>query len=248
MKKRKFIFIILISGIVYSCSTARFAYLAEPEHKADSTYINHYAYSLCYDEGMEQAKWVAYDLKESDLVANCKRKDCFIPDTMVSSQTAGDRDYKSNGYDRGHLAPAGDMLRNKIAMRESFYYSNISPQLPSFNRGIWKKLEMKIREWVNRYGRLYIICGPVFSDSDNTIGENSVAVADYFFKTILVDNPKEKFCIGFLFPHIKCEGDIFNYAVTVDSVENVTGLDLYHKLPNRMEKDIESKYSIATWK
>jgi len=248
VRKKNFILMIFVSGIVYSCSTARFAYLAEPEHKVDSTYINHYAYSLCYDEGTEQAKWVAYDIKESDMVANCKRKDCFTPDTMVSSQTAGDRDYKIRGYDRGHLVPAGDMLRNKRVMRESFYYSNISPQLPSFNRGIWKKLEMKIREWVNRYGRLYITCGPVFSNSYNKIGEDSVAVADYFFKTILVDNSKEKFCIGFLFPHIKCKGDIFNYAVTVDSVEIVTGIDMYPKLPNRIEKEIESKYSIALWK
>ena len=248
MRKEKIILMILVVGIVYSCSTARFAYLAEPEHDADSTYIRHYAYSLCYDDETEQAKWVAYDLKESDMVSNCKRKDCFTIDTMVSSQTADDRDYKNKGYDRGHLAPAGDMLRNKQAMRESFYYSNISPQLPSFNRGIWKKLEMKIREWVNRYDRLYITCGPVFLDLYKTIGEDGVAVPDYFFKTVLVDNPKEKYCIGFLFPHLKCKGDIFNYAVTVDSVENVTGLDMYPKLPNRIENEIESKYSIDQWK
>lgn len=249
MSEIRFLFIVLlVSTIVVGCSTAKLGQLEEPRHKTDSTYINHHAYSLSYDENTEQAKWVAYKLESSELIPNNKRTNRFYTDTLVSSFTANNEDYKYSGYDRGHLAPAADMVWNKQAMRESFYYSNISPQLPAFNRGIWKVLEMKVRELAITHGSLYITCGPIFSNSDITIGKNEVVIPTHFYKTLLVYNSEGKQSIGFIFPHKKCQGDIFDFAVTVDSVEKITGLDLYYKLPNREENEIESEYIISKWK
>lgn len=119
------------------------------------------------------------------------------------------------------------MVWNEQAMQESFYYGNISPQLPGFNRGMWKVLETETRNWVKENGSLYINSGPIFLNPDNTIGENQVVIPTHFFKTILIYNSKEKQSIGFILPHKKYQDDIFDFAVPVDSVEKVTGLGLY---------------------
>ena len=140
------------------------------------------------------------------------------------------------------------MVWSEQAMKESFFYSNISPQLPAFNRGIWKVLEAKTRCWVKNKRSLYITCGPVFLNKDSTIGENQVVIPTHFFKTILIYNSNEKQSIGFLFPHQRYQGDIFDLAVPVDSIEKVTGLDFYHKLPDNEEESLEDQIEINLWK
>ena len=87
-----------------------------------------------------------------------KRKNDFRIDPVVKTVSATPADYRNSGYDRGHLCPAGDMAFSEIAMSESFYMSNISPQVPSFNRGIWKTLEQKVRDWsLDMILQLYIV-------------------------------------------------------------------------------------------
>lgn len=230
-----------------ACSTSFRGMLEEPKHDTSDYYIKHYAYSLVYNEKYEQAEWVAYQLIESELTPNFKRTNRFLKDTMVKTGTADNSDYKGTGYDKGHLAPAADMAWNEQAMQESFYFSNISPQLPSFNRGIWKQLEGKVREWVKIYNRLYITTGPICKGSELEIGRNGVCVPTYFYKTILIYNDSIKQSIGFIFPHEKCEGELFEYAVSVDSIESITGLNLYYRLPSSNESYIEGQYNFRFW-
>jgi endonuclease G len=239
-----FLFLLIL---LWRCSKVDLFLLEEPRHNNDSTYVKHFAYSLSYNEATEQASWVAYKLDSLELASNFKRKNLFYIDTLVLTGTATNVDYKNSGYDRGHLAPAADMVWNEQAMNESFFYSNISPQLPSFNRGIWRTLEIELRKLALKYGSLYITCGPVFQDTDSAIGENKVVIPTHFYKTVLVYNSEIKQSIGFIFPHKKCIGEIFDYAVTVDSIENITGLDLYHKLPKKEENLIESEIMIQKW-
>ncbi len=249
MGYKNILFILLSCSIIlFGCSSAKLDLLEEPKHAGDSTYIKHYAYSLSYNEETEQARWVAYKLEPSKLIPNHQRTNRFFMDTLVSSNTANREDYRYSGYDRGHLAPAADMVWNEQAMQESFNYSNISPQLPGFNRGIWKVLETEIRNWVKDKGSLYITSGPIFINTDSTIGKNQVVIPTHFFKTILIYNSNEKQSIGFILPHKKYQGDIFDFAVPVDSVEKITGLDLYHKLPDSEEEEIEAKVIESLWK
>ena len=93
-------------------------------------------FTLEYDESTEQAFWVAYELTRSEVARTVRRTDDFRPDPNISTGSAILSDYKGSGYDRGHLAPAGDMKFSRQTMIESFYMSNMSPQLPAFNRGI----------------------------------------------------------------------------------------------------------------
>lgn len=212
------------------------------------TIIKHSAYSFTYNEKHELSDWVAYELTSTELEGNEKRTNKFIEDTSVITVTANNRDYKKSGYDKGHLAPAADMNFSKIAMNESFYFSNITPQVAGFNRGIWKKLEESVRIWALKYDTLYVITGPVLSDNLLTIGENEVSVPDYFFKTIVCYTSKHTAGIGFVMPNKKSNSEIFEYAVTIDSVESLLKIDLYDKLPDNIESEIEKKFDINDWK
>lgn len=232
--------------ILSSCIAPKSGLIEEPKHD-DKDYIKHFAYSLVYNEENEQADWVSYQLLASELVPNFERTDKFLVDTIVLSGTADNSDYKNSGYDKGHLAPAADMTWNEQAMKESFYFSNISPQLPGFNRGIWKKLEEKVRDWAKIYEVIYVTTGPICDQSTQTIGDNAVMIPTHFYKTILIYNDSIKQSIGFVFPNEKCEGELFDYAATVDSIELITGNDFYFALPDRQEKIVEKQVDLSFW-
>ena len=121
---------------------------------------------------------------------------------MISTGSASLPDYKGSGYDRGHLAPAGDMKWSTTAMSESFYMSNMSPQEPSFNRGIWNRLESQVRRWAIDNGSVYIATGGVLTDGLKTLGSNSVSVPQYYFKVILDYQEPDIKGIGFIIPNI----------------------------------------------
>ncbi|VAX29041.1 hypothetical protein MNBD_IGNAVI01-3041 [hydrothermal vent metagenome] len=210
-----------------------------------SDIVFHKAYSLKYDEEHEQADWVRYTLtKEHLLMEQVKRSNNFKTDTLVKTGSATPDDYKHSGYDRGHLAPAADMSWSKVTMQESFYMSNMSPQLPSFNRGVWKRLEGKVREWAIEYDTLYVVTGPVLKDSLKIIGVNQVSVPEYFYKALLVYTTTNQRAIGFILPNTKSTTPIDSFAVSIDSVESVTGIDFFSTLPDSVEEILESKTEI----
>jgi len=204
-----------------------------PEDREGDTIVSYYAFTLNYDEEEEQASWVAYILTAEDVKAGGEeRTDNFRPDPNIHSGSASLADYKSSGYDRGHLAPAGDMTWSPIAMSESFYMTNMSPQRPSFNRGIWKKLEEQVRDWAVAYDSIYVISGPVLTDIETHIGQNEVGVPAYYFKVILDLTPPNKL-IAFLLPNASSKASIYNYALTVDSLEAFTGYDFFPKIKDQ---------------
>ena len=239
--------LLLVVGVLFSCSSNKNKQLEEPKHQAEEIYIKHFAYSLVYNEQMEQASWVAYNLESKELQKNYKRKNNFRVDTMVHSQTANNADYSKSGYDRGHLAAAADMTWNKQAMSESFYYSNMSPQRPGFNRGIWKRLESKVRRIAVKYENVYVCVGPIFKDSITTIGANKVAVPSHYYKALLIYNDTLQQSIAYVMPNKKSSDPISSFAISVDSLEQILDMDLFHSLPNKQEVDIENKFDINYW-
>ncbi|MBP1631171.1 MAG: non-specific endonuclease, partial [Bacteroidetes bacterium] len=132
-------------------------------------------------------------------------------------------------------------------MEESFYYSNMSPQKPSFNRGIWKQLEELIRDWAVQNKEIYIVTGGVLNDSLSSIGKNKVSVPKYFYKVILDYSEPSIKGIGFIMLNESSKEQLQRYAVTIDSVESFTGIDFFYQLPNDQEKVIESTLSIKSW-
>lgn len=218
-----------------------------PKLKPNETLISHTGFSLVYNEEHEQANWVAYYLCKTRSVKKADRSNKFLLDSKILTGSANDADYKGSGYDRGHLCPAADMAWSKITMNESFYYSNMSPQTPSFNRGVWKKLEELVRNWATTHDTIYVVTGPVFTESMTTIGKNNVAVPKYYYKVILDYKQNRKQGIGFLLPNEASSLSLANFVVTIDSVEKATGIDFYHILEDKIEEAIESKSDFERW-
>jgi endonuclease G len=139
------------------------------------------------------------------------------------------------------------MAWSEKSMEESFYYSNMSPQKPSFNRGIWKKLEEQMRHWANEYHSIYIATGPILDSHLVSIGINNVSVPNYYYKVIL--NVKDSIVkgIGFILPNATSTLPLQHYAVTIDSVEKMTHINFFPKLDDDIEKKIENHYNLNDW-
>jgi len=204
-------------------------------------------YALSYLEEHEQAEWVAYELTVEEVQGTTERTDDFREDPEVRTGSAALKDYYRSGYDRGHLAPAGDMKFSEEAMSESFYMSNMSPQKPSFNRGIWRELEEEVRELAVENGRLYVVTGPVFGNKIQKIGENGVSIPESYYKVLLDYTEPEVKAIAFLLPNAGSKKDLYDFAATIDSVEQVTGIDFFPALPDLEEDMLESTLDISVW-
>ena len=123
----------------------------------------------------------------------------------------------------------------------------MSPQTPSFNRGIWKKLEELVRTWAIENNTIYLVTGPVLTTALLTIGPNKVSVPNYYYKVILDYSEPNIKGIGFILPNIGSKEQLQNYAVTIDSVEKLTGIDFFPLLQDEQEKLIEKTLCIKCW-
>lgn len=219
-----------------------------PAYSEKDQVISHTAFSLCYSEKHEQAKWVAYHLTAKMCTGNNEeRTNNFRQDEHVGSGSAQPSDYKKSGYDRGHLCPAGDMAWSEQSMSESFLMSNMSPQVPGFNRGIWKNLESNVREWAQLNNELYVVTAAVLKDSLPCIG-NNVAVPQYYYKVLLDVHEPDYKGIGFILPNQASKASVFSYAVSIDSVERLTGIDFFPALPDSIERAVERNFDVSAWK
>ncbi|MBO5900555.1 MAG: DNA/RNA non-specific endonuclease, partial [Lentisphaeria bacterium] len=143
-------------------------------------------FSLGYSHTYRQALWVSYTLTAEHLQApQQKRRDKFKADPEIKRNAVRPRDYTGTGFDKGHLAPAADMTYSMQSMNSSFLMSNISPQYPGCNRGIWKRLETQVRKWALKEKKIRIITGPVFSGSPAVAGKANIPVPVAFYKVIL---------------------------------------------------------------
>ena len=189
---------------------------------------------------------VAYEIIESETTGDKPRKKSFEADHTIDG-CAESSDYRNSGYDRGHMAPAADMKWSKEAMEESFLMTNICPQVKSLNSGIWHRLEQRVREWAARDSSIIVVCGPIFTPGKpvEQIGEIGVAVPHRFFKALYA--PGRNIGIAFIFDNDKVKGELRKYAVTIDSVERETGLDLFYNLPDDIENEVENQCNYKLW-
>ncbi len=236
-------FSILLLSVIFCLSFKSLDYLPVPARDV----VRHSYFTLSYNEKYEQANWVCYLLTDS-MVLNGgeERSNKFKMDKLVPTESARSADYTKTGYDRGHLCPAADMGFSPVAMGESFFMSNISPQVPEFNRGIWKELETTVREWAKKEKKLLVVTGPVFKDLKGSIGQEEVAVPGYFYKVILdmTDSPR---LIAFLMPNAGSDRPLTDFAVPADELEKLTGLDFFSQLPEDQENRLEAAVQLAGW-
>ncbi len=226
---------------------------------ANGEETRHMAMVISYNEKHEQANWVFHKILPDVAEGNFTRTNDFRIDSSISTISAqqedyflvktdakGDKIYDGFGYDRGHLAPSADFRWNQQALSESYFYSNMSPQDPLLNREKWAELEGVLRGYVIRTQHpLYVVTGPVLTDGLPKIARsvNDVSIPKYYFKVAY--DPIDGQGIGFILPNNYCKKLIRKYAVSIDSVEQFSGLNVFPAINN--QEGVESKYDFNHW-
>ncbi len=238
-------------------------FIRTPEDAANSPYDNlkvgvpffsdyvldRESFAIGFSIKHRQAVWVQYRLTKAEVEAKAaKRSNRFYKDPDIP-ESATPKDYTKSGYDRGHLAPAADMSYSAQAMKDSFSMANMSPQLPGFNRGVWKRLEEQIRMFTIAEEDIYVVTGVIFSDNkpEKWIGESKVTVPQAYFKVIFDVTPPRKM-IAFILPNESSKAGLQTFAVTVDQVEKITGFDFFSALNDAEEKAYKSQILLSEWK
>lgn len=214
----------------------------------DELLISHTAYTVSYNCQWRIPNWVAYQLLPAETSGEAHRKDDFMPDPKVPARyTAETSDYRRSGYDRGHMIPSADVKWSQQANDETFYLSNICPQNSNLNRGIWNSLEEQVRDWAYSKGEVFVVCGPIVADNYPTIGSNRVAIPDSFFKAVLCRDGDGWQTIAFVFPNQSGNRLLSTYALTVNELEALTGIDFFVNLPDEIEESVEDKVEWEFW-
>ena len=217
-------------------------------------------YSLEYSYKYKHSYWIAYRF-DNTTGGNVGRNEAYKPDPELPSQYAAKHnDYTNSGYTRGHLCASSDRQYSKEANQQTFYMSNISPQSGNgFNQSgsAWNTGEDKVQAWGYNISRstdtLYVVKG-------GTIGEgmikgyikNEIAIPKYFFMAVLFRSGDNYKAIGFYMPHENLKDDPDKkdpkkYLMSIDALEQETGIDFFHNLPDNIENTVEATYNVNDW-
>ena len=256
-------FFALLLSFVFSLAAAepaeRKEELLQPENlpfgvpKETDRILHREGFSLGYSHKYRQALWVGYVLKKEHLTGKrFRRPAAFRSDPAITRDPVQPGEYTGTKFDRGHLAPAGDMSYSHPAILNSFFMSNISPQTPGCNRGIWKRLETQIRKWAVSEECLCVITGPLFPQEEDAEGKDeeegsiSLPVPYAFYKVVLDMTPPMKM-IAFIVPNRAGRERLQRFVVTVDDVEKLTGCDFFSELDDALEDKLERHSDFSQW-
>ena len=205
---------------------------------ADQVIFNRH-YVVGYSYYFRQAKW-ALEIVDPDKT-DVRRVDSFRPDYRITEMFRADLvDYENSGYDRGHLVASANQIETGVQNSETFLLSNMSPQKPQFNRGIWRQLEEAVRELDSdpKIFETYVICGPVFDyrQAVDTIGsaddnEVSLPIPNAYFKSVLTENHRGKLQMwSFIIPNEDTDKSPEDFRVPTLRVEQYAGIKLWSNL------------------
>lgn len=205
-------------------------------------------FTLSFNRNNHTPNYVAWELLPEETEGQISRSDKFWQDPEIDGcpTTA---DYVRSGYDRGHLCPAADQKWSIQAMTDCFVMANICPQDHNLNAGAWATLEKRERRWAAQAGGMIIIAGPIYTDRDTqTIGQTHVRIPSAFFKVMLTHRAQSPAAIAAVYPNMPAHGNMTDYFMTVDQLEEITGYDFFHTLPDDIENAIEATFNPKEWK
>lgn len=214
-------------------------------------------YSVEWDCDKKAQRWSCYEMDAANSVRKWNRndwknpeyggKDPFQEDLSIPKEYRTTlADYQYTGYDRGHICPSADRLNSKDANEQTFYLSNMQPQVNGFNTGVWATMESQLRTvWnTSKYRDMLYVCkGGTIDKSSQIAGyaKNKLIVPKYFFAAILAVKDGQYKAIGLWFEHKKNnDKHLSNYVVSIDELEKLTGIDFFCNLPDKTEKKVES--------
>jgi endonuclease G len=203
--------------------------------------------------------WVCEHVTANQLGTKTDRSNKFMADPNLKGPRSTPADYARSSYDRGHQAPAADQGRSQELQNETFYMSNMAPQLPRLNRDAWKSLEELTRKWVAAYSEAYEFTGPLFYDPKEddrrtadgtiqyrTIGKDAVSVPTHFYKIVIVKDGAAWKSIAFVMPNVstyKSPYHLEQYIRSVSWIEQHTGLNFMPGLSAQQAQNLEAHAS-----
>lgn len=209
-----------------------------PAYGEEEDIVKHQGYTAAYNHTTLCPDWVAWELTSEEVDGTNEGQYSFSRDPNVKFPKASREDYSHSGWDKGHMAPRADMKWSCQALEESYYFTNVCPQDHEMNSQAWRKIEELSRRLAKYYGRVYIVCGPLFDEHRfSTIGE--VHVPDRFFKALAVSTENGYRTVGFVVDNTPQDYSPRHYAVSVDSVEVLTGRDLFPKVDEAAEQTFD---------
>lgn len=218
MNYKKIIFIYII--ILSSCSR--------------SIDFQREGYSGIYSNHHRQSKTICYFLTRECVCGSEKRTNVFYEDSIVSDSLLPK--YKGSGYDRGHLKPADHSRCSESEMKESFLTLNISPQIPSFNRGPWKQLEAYSKRSLNFTDSVLVYCGPIFGPIWRRSKHKGLIIPQAYYRTLKLNDST---FLGFILDQSEKKFDPFRHVVPINIIERKTRLDLYPGTPEIYEDKVD---------
>ena len=217
---------ITIIGAFMMLAMLSLANIITPQIKGNDIIIKHQFYTISFNPKFHEANWSAMEIMGSNVNSNnAKRSNRFIADPLCQLTQATDKDYRKSGYDRGHLSAAEDFDFSQTAMDQSFYYTNVCPQVPGLNRGEWKDLEAYSRSLAQKYGQVWVITGVYFDSYTNykTIGPNQIGVPSEFWKVIIFQQNGKYQYLCYLMPNQDVKDSFQDYQISLQKFQTETG-------------------------
>ena len=222
MNRLKITIVLMMIILILSLSSFCFKF-----NNLDNQIFHLNGFSLSYNETHEQPNWVFYRITKEDIICEvkAKRKNKFKEDTAIPTGSATIDDYKKSGYDRGHLKSSADESCDQSQMDETFLMSNMSPQVPEFNRGIWKSLESHVRDLALLNDSIYVYTAGVLINGLPTIGNNKVTVPKNYYKIIYIFNNSIVSTESYVIPNINTYDLYSKYNTSISTIEQLTNID-----------------------
>ena len=233
-------------------------------------------YALEWNVSKRHANWVAFSFDKTTSADEVSRTDAWaVDEELPEEMRTEEADHKSDGFDKGHLCASEDRVYLKEANEQTFYYSNMSPQLNDFNGGFWRGLEEQVQTWgrstaSETYDKVYVAKGGTLNEllvnftgthvsggtpttDENGFTIHGLACPASYFMAVLSQKGTEFHAIAFLVPHQ--EGltrnpkatDLQHYVVSVDELERKTGIDFFCNLDDATENQVEAESVISDW-
>ena len=220
-----------------------------PQKDISEQILRRTGYVVSYNADLRIPNWVAWHLTAEHVKGAVSRPggNAWHEDSEVPCSKATSDDYRNSGWSRGHMCPAGDNKWDQEAMYETFLLSNCCPQNGNLNSGDWNQIEMSCRRWAEKFGDIYIVCGPIlFRQPHETIGPNKVVVPEAFFKVVLCLNGTPK-GIGFICRNTDGGQRRDFYVNSIRQVERITSMTFFPSLSKEIEAQVKDKANLDEW-
>lgn len=233
-------------------------YRTADDHKYDADRVN---FAVEWDCDKKSQRWSCYQMHSGYSGQYSRVVDGYLEDTRIDAADRWDRDYiYGSGFQHGHICPNADRKYSREANKQTFYMTNMQPQYGNFNgysgsnEGLWLRLENKVRDWTpkNVNDTLYVCKGGTIDEESQILTriQGKMIVPKYFFMALLLKSSFGYRAIGFYMEHKNewaTNEDLAGYAVSIDELEDLTGIDFFCNLPDDTEEHVERKAYLVDW-